>query len=709
MEALFVVGELGISRRDGNRRFYDLIERLVPAKLLEHARQRGRAAASSAPQPAPGSGADGRRRRGRAGARHRQGRRTARDDRGRSSTTARSSRSRSRASARRATSWPTSCRSSKRPPTPGCRSAIGLIPGAPRSADVGPPPGQGPVRLRLHLGGLHPRARSAGTATTCCRSCSATAWWAASSRASSAATRTLRIARHLVRGWLQPDGGACIRPCPWQCARRLPRVRRGRIRDLAADATGPRHRRRAAAHRSVSVELLSRAALSRATLARQLLLERVPMTPYDAVQHLLGLQAQTPQSWYLTLWSRLADFDPIATGRLIEERRLVRLPVDALDAPPRDRDDALVLRAFTQPTIDRGIRGHLGGAARRDRPGRAGGRGRAASPLTPRVRPRTCSRTSTPGGPGGSGWRSPTPCARWCRWSRFRLAGCGVAAARPGWRPLDAWLGRAVPALVDPEPILLRYLAAFGPGIGDGCAGLVGRDATAARCSSGCDRASETFRDESGHELFDLPDAPRPDPETPAPVRFLADFDNLLLSHADRSRFVDEVDQAAVRLRRRPVSRHADGGWHRGWPVVSSGATSVRRRWSSGWSGPLTAERGSCRPERSRRRASLLVPRCRRVFRRADWLRRTRGGPSCGFSEGDVPGDPLAASKTRRPPAEDFHVPRMTCLVGPVVYSSVSVPLFASSPSAGELPFSELSNTTTRSVATSDACPSADR
>jgi hypothetical protein len=110
---------------------------------------------------------------------------------------------------------------------------------------------------------------------------------------------------------------------------------------------------------------------------------------------------------------------------------------------------------------------------------------------------------------------------------------------------LAAWLGRDIdpPATNGADPVgqalVRRYLAAFGPAATadlrawSGLAGLPG-------AVSAIRDELVSFRDARGRELLDLPDAPRPDPDTPAPVRFLPAFDNAILGYDDRGRIIDD-------------------------------------------------------------------------------------------------------------------------------------------------------------------------
>ena len=331
---------------------------------------------------------------------------------------------------------------------------------------------------------------------------------------------------------------------------------------------------------------LDNAALNRATLARQLLLERASMSPYDAIGHLVGLQAQTATSWYLTLWSRLRDFDPVATGQLVMDRRIVRSWFMRATIHAVTDADAPDLRAFSQPTIDRAIRGKWAEAlagidlAEMEREIRAF----VSVPRTPGEL--VAHLTERWPGPDGITMTNAAkaivpmvqvpPRGVWGRSGMVRFA------------PLDDWTGRRIPRRVDPAPIVRRYLAAFGPA-----------SAADAQVWSGLTRLGEVldrmrgelvvFRDSEGHEVFDLPDAPRPDPDTPAPPRFLADYDNLLLSHADRSRFATPGMREALSYRSGPIpgALLVDGRMVGAWHVRTDGPLTTV---VIGLAQPLTAD-----------------------------------------------------------------------------------------------------------------------
>jgi hypothetical protein len=119
--------------------------------------------------------------------------------------------------------------------------------------------------------------------------------------------------------------------------------------------------------------------------------------------------------------------------------------------------------------------------------------------------------------------------------------------------PVDTWLGRPGPA-PSWDDIVPRYLAAFGPAtVADmqKWSTITGLAEVFERRRPGL----RTFRDEQGRELFDVPRAPLPAPDTPAPVRFLGEYDNVFLSHADRTRIVSEEV-------RRALSAGANGAFH---------------------------------------------------------------------------------------------------------------------------------------------------
>jgi len=285
--------------------------------------------------------------------------------------------------------------------------------------------------------------------------------------------------------------------------------------------------------------VLDQRTLNRALLARQWLLERQPRgtSTADAIEHLVGLQAQAPLSPYVGLWSRLDAFDPGDLATLLLERRAVRTWVMRATIHLLTADDVLWLWPLTHPAVS--------GAWRSSQFARdvEGERLEEVLELGRRLvaeRPHTRAELSPllaerfPGPPPDSLVYSvsynlpvlqPTPRGVWGRTGPASLTS------------IEAWLGRSFDELASVDDLVPRYLAAFGP--------ATVADMQAWSRLTGLRPAFErlrgrltTYGDERGRELFDVPDGPLPDPETPAPVRFLPEYDNALLGHADRTRII---------------------------------------------------------------------------------------------------------------------------------------------------------------------------
>ena len=289
--------------------------------------------------------------------------------------------------------------------------------------------------------------------------------------------------------------------------------------------------------------VLGRKALNRALLARQMLLERHAMAPLDAVEHLVGMQSQAPNPPYIGLWSRLRDFAFDEVGELMTGRRALRIVLMRGTLHLVSARDARALRPLTQAVLDN----HL-----KTRAAELDGIDLAAVAAYARAlledEPRTDKEVRAllaerwPGEDAALlGW------AVRCALPLVQVPPRGVwgASGMARHTTLEAWLDG--PAEPDPsvDEMVLRYLAAFGPaGVQD-----VQQWSGLTRLGEAVERLLPrllVFRDENGRTLYDVPEAPRPDPGTPAPVRFVPDFDNLLLSHADRVRIITDERRKRV-------------------------------------------------------------------------------------------------------------------------------------------------------------------
>ncbi|MEU8978225.1 winged helix DNA-binding domain-containing protein [Streptomyces sp. NPDC048309] len=303
----------------------------------------------------------------------------------------------------------------------------------------------------------------------------------------------------------------------------------------AARAARAKTVRTATATAGTTAPVLDTRALNRATLDRQLLLRRSTLSAQAAVEHLLGLQAQNVKPPYYALAARLEGFRPEALSAAMEARDVVRIVTMRSTIHTHTAADALTLRPLVQAARDREL-----GAFRKGLAGVDLERLAAVSRELVEAEPRTMKQLREA---LLAKWPDADPfalsVAARCRLPLVQVTPRGLwgRSGQVALTTAEHWLGRPAEPAPAPDGTVLRYLAAFGPA-----------SVKDMQTWAGLTRLREvferlrpqlvTFRDERGVELFDLPDAPRPDADTPAPPRFLPEFDNLLLSHADRSRVV---------------------------------------------------------------------------------------------------------------------------------------------------------------------------
>jgi hypothetical protein len=286
--------------------------------------------------------------------------------------------------------------------------------------------------------------------------------------------------------------------------------------------------------------------LGRATLARQGLLERSASTPTAMIEQVLGLQAQEPKPPFIGLWSRIEGFQADDLLAALREGDIVRATLMRATLHLWSAEDYRTLRRALQPALDDAMAGIL----------KARGEGvvvadtlAAARKLLARGNKMTfneirdalreqfpdvdhralgyVTRTGLPLAmvPTDDQWGYP-------RDSQFRMVAKVEKGAATG-------------------ELVRRYLAAFGP--------ATPQDMQAWSGLKGLKSVFAEMEDELevlDGGLCDLPGAPRPDADTPAPVRFLPAFDNMLLAHKDRTRVIDEEHRPKVvtkNLRIHPV------------------------------------------------------------------------------------------------------------------------------------------------------------
>jgi hypothetical protein len=295
-----------------------------------------------------------------------------------------------------------------------------------------------------------------------------------------------------------------------------------------------------------AVRVLTKRDLNRALLARQLLLERAKTSLPRALERVAGIQAQYAPSMYVGLWTRLAGFERDDLDRALGRRSVVQATLMRVTIHLVSKRDywpfEMAVREERRANWfnpNRPDARTVGAAARRARKALADG---------PLSRSELDEALGKPGSQVFNGIGMDVDLVRVPpsgTWERRRADIYALA---------EQWLGEAAVSLDDGLDLLVRrYLGGFGPAPLDSIANWTGLSKKT--LAPALERLSlRRFETEDGIELLDVPRAALPDPETPAPVRFLPVWDATLLAHARHTQILAEEHRPKIFNTKTPQS-----------------------------------------------------------------------------------------------------------------------------------------------------------
>ncbi|MEQ8675362.1 MAG: winged helix DNA-binding domain-containing protein [Aggregatilineales bacterium] len=291
--------------------------------------------------------------------------------------------------------------------------------------------------------------------------------------------------------------------------------------------------------------ILTLRALNRTFLARQLLIERQAMPIEEAVERLLGLQSQIPNPPYIGLWTRLHNFKRDDLTQLMESRQIVRAAMMRSTLHLVSAGDHHRFRPVIQPAIERALRSFFGKR----------GRSLDIEKLVAAARPFLLEDYRTTGDlracllevePDADADAMAYLIRTYLPLVQVPPGGTWGAGSMAAYAIAEDWLGE-FNQTADLRTLFFRYLEACGP------ASIMDFQTW-----TGMTKLKDeiealrpeliTYQTEDGKELFDLPDMTIQPEDTPVPVRFIPEYDNLLISHADRNRIIADADRKKVFL-----------------------------------------------------------------------------------------------------------------------------------------------------------------